>query len=217
MKKIYPAGPFSWQKQILAHANTLRALGFEITGEWLTQECNFTNPDNTTNTKKPGLHADCERLSVRDLSNIAESDTLLLFEPGTAVERNTRVAEFGVALAWGLQCIVIQPPEPHQDVISNIFVKLHSGMPRSLDLEQTATIRVGKIKPVLEFRSFEDFYKEILTARAVDCCQGCGAAYDDRDCGCPAGSFQKYRTKSRLYVPQPPAHLVQGMALATVK
>lgn len=219
MKKIYPAGPFSWQKQILAYANTLRSLGFEITGEWLTQECNFTNPDNTTNTKKPGLHQDCERLSVRDLSNIAESDTLVLFEPGTAVERNTRVAEFGAALAWGLQCVVIQPPDADKkDVISNIFVKLHNGMPHELDLSPNAYVRIGKIKPVLEFSTFEDFYKEILTAAPVDVCAGCGCAYDERDCGCPAGSFQKWRTaNAKLYVPKPPAEVLQAKALATVK
>jgi hypothetical protein len=161
VKRIYPAGPFSWQQRILAYSQQLESRGYTITGEWLTQECSFTNPDNTTNTKKPGLHSDCERLSIRDLQNIADSDTLLLFEPGVPLERNTRVAEFGVALAWGLQCIVIQPPdEDKKDVVSNIFVKLHNGMP-TVEGATLSQVRQLAIKPVLEFRSFEDFLEEV--------------------------------------------------------
>lgn len=181
MKRIYTAGPFSWQQRILVYARQLEALGYEITGEWLTQEGTFTNSDNTTNIKKPSLHSDCERLSVRDLANIADSDTLILFEPGIAIERNTRVAEFGAALAWGLQCVVIQPPDKEKkDVISNIFVKLKNKP------ETWTNNRLGSIKPVLEFRTFEDFLASlaphcfiIKSIEDVDTCAKCGLQADD--------------------------------------
>ena len=165
MKRIYPAGPFSWQQRILAHARELEALGYEITGQWLTQEAQFTRPDNST-VVAAGLHQHCYSLSIRDLENIASSDTLILFEPGVAIERNTRVAEFGAALAWGLQCIVIQPPdEDKKDVISSIFVKLDT-IPQTWDArtnsgEARVFNRVGKIKPVKEFRNWEAFMLEV--------------------------------------------------------
>jgi hypothetical protein len=196
VKSIYTAGPFSWQRRILGYANQLEALGYEITGEWLHQESTFTNPDNTTKIKKPGLHADCERLSIRDLSNIAHSDTLILFEPGTAVERNTRVAEFGAALAWGLQCIVIQPPdEDKKEVISNIFVKLKNPPEDWMDGG-----RLSRIKRVIEFRSWEDFYNDITNPTEVQLCSGCGDAECD---SCPCGTFTAYKTASGLRVIPP--------------
>lgn len=154
MKRIYLAGPFSWQERIRQHAKELERLGYVITGQWLYQAATFTNPDNTTNTKKPGLHADCERLSIRDICNIFDADTLVLFETGTPLERVTRVAEFGGALFTGRQCIVIQPPdEDKKDIISNIFVKLRNIPPE--------LARHG-VKPVQEYRFWEDFYSTLV-------------------------------------------------------
>ena len=154
MQKIYLAGPYSWQAKIRAHAYELRKMGYEITAEWLTQQVSFTNADNSTDLKKPGLHADCQRLSNRDIRNIFEADTLILFEPGVPLERNTRVAEFGLALGIGRQCIVIQPEdEDKKDVLSNIFVKFQEIPPELFNYG---------LKPVLEFRCWEDFIQDVI-------------------------------------------------------
>jgi len=158
MQSLYLAGPYSWQAKILEYANQLEELGYSITAEWLTQEVSFTNADNSTNLKKPGLHADCQRLSNRDIRNIFEADTLVLFEPGIPLERNTRVAEFGLALGIGRQCVVIQPEdEDKKDVLSNIFVKFQEVPPE---------LSRYNLKPVWEFRCWEDF----LTAADIIAC-----------------------------------------------
>jgi len=162
MQNIYLAGPFSWQSKILTYSKELEALGYHITAEWLTQEMSFTNADNSTNLKKPGLHAECQLLSNRDIRNIFEADTLVVFEPGMPLERNTRVAEFGLALGIGRQCVVIQPEdETKKDVLSNIFVKFQEVPPE---------LSRYNLKPVWEFRSWDDFL-EVAVQIATD---GCG-------------------------------------------
>jgi len=207
MKKIYPAGPFSWKAQILAHAVELERLGYIITAEWLTQGTCFTNPDNSTNTKFAGLHAECAILSTRDLRNIAECDTLILFEPGVPLERNTRVAEFGVALAWGKQCIVIGPEDDDKkDIISNIFVMLREkpkdwGGTRKYDAD--VALKLERIKPVIAFQTWNHFIADILNPRVVEFCSGCGEEYGLRECGCPCGSYRGYKTRSGLLVREP--------------
>lgn len=157
MKRIYLAGPFSWQTRIRAHAEELQRLGYTITAEWLDQSDTFTNSDNSTNTKLAGLHATCDRLSRRDLCNIIDADTLVLFEPGIPLERNTRVAEFGVALALGRQCIVIGPEdEDKKDVLSSIFVMLEN-------VEDWAgQNELSKIKPVMRFQKWEHFHATLF-------------------------------------------------------
>lgn len=152
MNRVYLAGPFSWQAKILAHARELEDLGYTSTGKWLTQEAGFTRPDNTTDTQKVGLHQHCHELTVRDIQDILASDTLILFEPGIPLERNTRVAEFGLALGTGRRCIVIKPSGEFKDVISNIFVKLNT-----VPEEWASDSELERIKPVMEFSSWEEF------------------------------------------------------------
>jgi hypothetical protein len=163
MKRIYPAGPFSWQDKVRERANKLVQLGYTITAQWLDQKPTFTNPDNSTNTKVPGLHATCQRLSIRDIRNIMEADTLVLFEPGIAHERVTRVAEFGLALGTGRQCIVIGPEdEDKKDVISSIFVKLYE-----IPEEWLFQPELGKIKPVIHYQTWDSFYQDITNPNPV--------------------------------------------------
>ncbi len=215
MKRIYPAGPFSWQKRILDYAKQLENLGYTITGEWLHQVPQFTTPDNKT-IITAGIHAECQKLSERDISNIAAADTLLLFEPGIPLERNTRVAEFGLALGWGKQCIVIGPEEDDKkDVISNIFVHL-----RKIPAEwgySDCPFTLQRIKPVIYYQRWQEFLTDILNPEKVECCAGCGEEYRRRDCGCPAGSFYKWKTRvTNFDVLLPPERIRGSVALASV-
>lgn len=221
MKRIYPAGPFSWQQRILAHARELENLGYTITGEWLHQEQQFTNPDNTTKIR-PSLHTECQSLSERDIVNIVQSDTLIVFEPGVALERNTRTAEFGLALGLGKQCIVIGPEDDDKkDIISNIFVHLQTvdafkwGGKYALANGEGDVLR--RIRPVIHYQRWNEFMTDILNPEKVECCQGCGTEYRVRDCGCPCGSYSIYKTRKTNYsVLLPPVVLLNSAALASV-
>lgn len=223
MKRIYPAGPYSWQARIREHAEELQRLGYTITAEWLDQAVTFTRADNTTDTTKPGLHADCERLSKRDLRNIVEADTLILFEPGVPLERNTRVAEFGAALLSGRRCIVIGPEdEDKKDVISNIFVMLEDVVEDWGKIRWASDDRsqneLRRIKPVARYRNWELFLADILNPEQVECCSGCGEEYRVRDCDCPAGSYYTWKTRvTNFEVIPPPEEVRQSAALAAIK
>jgi len=222
MKRIYLAGPFSWQRRILEHGAELQNLGYTITADWLHQEQQFTRDDNST-VIAPGLHSHCQELSERDIANIVDSDTLVVFEPGIPLERNTRVAEFGVALGLGKRCIVIGPEEEDKkDIISNIFVHLQNvdtfqyGGPWHKKMTDTNAAVLRRIKPVIHYQHWSEFVLDILNPEPVECCQGCGEEYRVRDCGCPAGSFTKWKTKKTNFdVLLPPANIRNSVALAS--
>lgn len=155
MRSIYLAGPFSWQERIKQHALELDKLGYVITARWLSQESTFTNADNST-IQSQKTWDQCQLFSVRDIEDIIAADTLILFEPGTALERNTRVAEFGGALFTGKQCIVIGPEdEDKKDVVSNIFVKL-TAIPQTWRV-MPGRSELNQIKPVIHYRSWSEF------------------------------------------------------------
>jgi hypothetical protein len=200
MKNIYPAGPFSWQGRILGYADRLAAIGYTITAEWLHQKQQFTSSDNKT-LIYTSLHSECQNFSERDLFNIASADTLILFDPGIPMERNTRIAEFGAALAWGKKCIVIGPEEEDKkDVISSIFVHLQDvGAFKHGGKYDTRLSHLRAIQPVTRYQTFNLFMKDILDPEKVECCAGCGTEYRVRDCGCPAGSFYTWKTKGSNY------------------
>lgn len=167
MLRIYPAGPFSWQQRIKKCADQLAELGYIITGEWLTQDEQYTNPDNST-IIRPDIGQECQTLSERDILNIIESDTLILFEPGIPLERNTRVAEFGLALGLGKQCIVIGPEdEDKKDVISSIFVHLHDvtnfsrfNIRGNLRREERRILQ--RVRPVIRYQHWDDFLENTI-------------------------------------------------------
>ena len=156
MNNIYLAGPFSWQERIRNHAEELKSLGYTITSRWLTQESTFTTSDNST-IKSQKTWDNCQTYSVRDIEDIFSADTLILFEPGVAMERVTRIAEFGGALFTGRKCIVIGPEnEETKDVISNIFVKLSKIPEKWLRHSE-----LGFIQSVSLFRTWKEFLDQI--------------------------------------------------------
>jgi hypothetical protein len=204
MKTIYVAGPFSWQQRIKQHADELIALGYEITAEWLQQSSNFTRPDNST-IERPDLPTICKILSQRDIRNIFEADTFIVFEPGTTMERVTRVAEFGGALFTGRQCIVIGPEEEDKkDVISSIFIHF-SEVP---EIWQRHWCReLDRLKPVLHYQNWDAFKTDITNPVKHLRCATCGietVGEESSNCSCEGLSFVKWRTKNSDIEVYPP-------------
>lgn len=155
MKRIYLAAPFEWIDRMKSYAQQLRALGFEVTSRWLDDqdkggETDLTQEDGSTNLEQDKM-ALAIGYAVRDIRNILVSDTVIEFNPGKALVRNTRLAEFGGALFLGKQCIVIGPENPkHRSRIDTIFVLLEEGtLPEDL-------VKAG-IKPVKHFDTWGDF------------------------------------------------------------
>lgn len=130
MKRIYLAAPFEWIDRMKAYAQQLRALGFEVTSRWLDEQdkggdTDLTDADGGTQLDKTELAIS---FAVRDIRNILAADTIIEFNPGKPLVRNTRLAEFGGALFLGKQCIVIGPENPkHKNRIDTVFVLLSEG------------------------------------------------------------------------------------------
>jgi len=155
MRRIYLAAPFEWIDRMKAYARQLRALGFEVTSRWLDDQDKGGETDLTTEDGSTNLEQDKKTLAIgyaiRDIRNILLADTMIEFNPGKALVRNTRLAEFGGALLLGKQCIVIGPENPkHADRIDTIFVLLSEGtIPDDL--------AAAGIKPVKHYDSWGDF------------------------------------------------------------
>ena len=155
MRRIYLAAPFEWIDRMKAYAEQLRALGFEVTSRWLDDQDKGGETDLTADDGSTQLEGDKTSLAIsyaiRDIRNILVSDTIIEFNPGKALVRNTRIAELGGALFLGKQCIVIGPENPkHKTRIDSIFVLLSEGTIPP-DLQQAG------IKPVKHYDTWGDF------------------------------------------------------------
>ena len=155
MRRIYLAAPFEWIDRMKAYAQQLRALGFEVTSRWLDDQDKGGETDLTTDDGSTQLEGDKTALAIsyaiRDIRNILISDTVIEFNPGKALVRNTRIAELGGALFLGKQCIVIGPENPkHKTRIDSIFVLLGEGTIPP-DLAEAG------IKPVKHYDTWGDF------------------------------------------------------------
>lgn len=162
MRRIYLAAPFDWIDKMKAYAEQLRALGFEVTSRWQDEQdkggaTDLTDADGGTQLDKTELGI---AFGIRDIRNILAADTLIEFNPGKALVRNTRIAEFGGGFFLGKQCIVIGPENPkHKNRIDSVFVLLREGtIPE--DLAQAG------IKPVKHFDSWGDFLEAAVMEAA---------------------------------------------------
>ena len=140
------------------YAAELRALGYDVTSRWLDEQDKGGETDLTD--EEGGTKLDQRELAigyaVRDIRNILGSDTVVEFNPGKALVRNTRLAEFGGALFLGKQCIVIGPENPKWRArIDTIFCLLEDGtLPPDL--------RAAGIKPVKRFDTWGEFLETVV-------------------------------------------------------
>jgi hypothetical protein len=161
VKRIYLAAPFDWIDKMKAYAQQLRALGFEVTSRWLDEQdkggaTDLTDEDGGTQLDKKDMAV---AFAVRDIRNILSSDTIIEFNPGKALIRNTRLAELGGALFLGKQCIVIGPENPkHKNRIDTVFVLLDT-VPDDL--------AAAGIKPVKHFDTWGDFLETAVIEAGV--------------------------------------------------
>jgi hypothetical protein len=168
VKRIYLAAPFEQIDKMKAYAQQLRALGFEVTSRWLDEqnlgdETDLTDAEGGTKLETDADTAFAISNAVRDIRNILVSDTVIEFNPGKALVRNTRLAEFGGALFLGKQCVVIGPENPkHKSRIDTIFSLLSEGsIPDDL--------AAAGIKPVKHFDTWGAFleYAVMESAKVV--------------------------------------------------
>lgn len=67
----------------------------------------------------------------------------------------------------------------------------------SVGSQKAADIRIPelvKIKAKVRFLSIEPMHEEVKLSKT--CCAGCGCNTDERDCGCPAGTYDAFRYKT---------------------
>lgn len=192
MRRFYPAAPFGMQELVRRECESLENLGYENRGLWLKQVPCFTKAGGVT-IKGQATWDACQSFSERDLVNVLEADTLIHWSPGTALERNTHIAELGIALGTGRQVICISPSDEElKEVIGCIFERFQK-VPSSWEFHKI--VELHRVKPVIRYDSFAQLLADIMNPEKVTTCLGCGCEYRKRDCGCPAGSGYIWKTK----------------------
>lgn len=94
--KFYLAAPFAKRLEMHQYRNELQGLGHIVTSTWL---------DQTDDTK---TDAELGVIAIDDIFDIEKADAIICFTqtPGPYYT-GARHVEFGMALAYGMRCIVI--------------------------------------------------------------------------------------------------------------
>ncbi len=95
--RVYLAAPYQMKEAINVRAAELRALGFEVTSQWLEE------------THKAGIqmheltHEDHQYYALRDVADLADAGVFVLQPDATeTIKRQGRTVEFGMAIGIGL-------------------------------------------------------------------------------------------------------------------
>lgn len=100
MIPTYIAAPFYMQEAVEELADELCHIGFKFIGRWTQEEklsvVEFLN-------KRMWAH--------RDLDDIKASEVFILIEPQQPWRSHGREVEYGYALALGIECWIVGPPE----------------------------------------------------------------------------------------------------------
>jgi hypothetical protein len=99
--KIYLAGPFSARAELNEQAARLIADGHVITSRWL---------DGDGGHAADGTPEQMDAWAAEDLVDVVSADMLVLWNGSpTGRGRGGRHVEFGAALAWGKDLVVVGP------------------------------------------------------------------------------------------------------------
>jgi hypothetical protein len=116
MKRIYTAARYDRREEICGYAGELRAMGYEVECRWLLGSHQLHPGASLVDQEhhpSDGITMEAAAFALDDYEDLRASDTILLFSepPETYSKRGGRHVEFGMALAWGKECIVIGPRE----------------------------------------------------------------------------------------------------------
>jgi nucleoside 2-deoxyribosyltransferase len=105
--RVYLAASYSRKKEIFERAEHLRSLGVEVTSTWMLE------PHSPNSTLGELPFEEYVSLAERDLEEINEADTIILFtqDPTKPFVRGGRMHEFGYAHASSKRLIIIGPRE----------------------------------------------------------------------------------------------------------
>lgn len=108
--KIYLAARYSRREELYEYHKDLIKLGHEVTSSWLV--------DTSENTAivEGSIHTmplESRPYAARDYNEIARSNIVISFteSPISRYGRGGRHVEFGLAMAWGKQLIIVGPRE----------------------------------------------------------------------------------------------------------
>lgn len=109
--KIYVAASYPRKAEALRIANRLKELGHQITSRWLTEDEGYVSDDREQETVEQ-MKKRMAEAAVRDILDVGVCELLVCLTDGEPqLSRGGRHAEFGMALAWSKQLILIGPRE----------------------------------------------------------------------------------------------------------
>lgn len=109
---IYLAARYSRRVEMRDYMLQLENMGHKVTSRWLWTQHSITDDDLDRAQKDEYVENLARRYAWEDLTDVANSDLLILFTEKQRVEsRGGRMVEFGYALASGKTVWVVGPDE----------------------------------------------------------------------------------------------------------
>ena len=117
--KIYLAARYDRREEMCQHAETLRALGHEVTARWLMGTHQLYPSPEKIDAMAENVPVEAMPFARDDYEDVRVCDCLVLFSetPKSYSKRGGRHVEFGLALAWDKLVCVVGPAE-------NVFHRL---------------------------------------------------------------------------------------------
>ena len=112
--KVYLAARYSRIEEMNAYADQLREAGCEVTSRWLLGIHQLHEGAEPVDAHAPSVPLEARPFAQDDFDDVLRSHVVVCFteSPGTqGAGRGGRHVEFGMALAWGKDLVIVGPRE----------------------------------------------------------------------------------------------------------
>lgn len=108
--KVYLAAAYERQEEMRGVRDVLTAFGHEVMSRWIDQEASGQTEAAGAEVlnKAPAAYA---QFAHKDIEDLRRADTVISFTGGEHPGRGGHHIEFGLALAFGKQLVVVGPRE----------------------------------------------------------------------------------------------------------
>ena len=115
LRRYYIAARYDRREEMCGYADELRQLGHMVDCRWLLGQLHADahKVDDPSWHRDDGVPMEAAPFARDDMEDLAAADTIILFSelPESHSKRGGRHVEFGMALAFGLELVVIGPRE----------------------------------------------------------------------------------------------------------
>ena len=113
-KLVYLAARYSRLEELQVYAADLRAIGYRVEARWLLGDHQMHEGPDKVESETVSMPIEARAFALDDFEDVHDADMLIAFSEtprAGGASRGGRHVEFGLALAWRKQVVVVGPRE----------------------------------------------------------------------------------------------------------